>query len=368
MSDSQRIASIDGVRGVASLVVVLYHCSLVAMPHLNGELVAWLTQSPAKIVFAGTEAVLVFFVLSGFVVALPVLRDGFAWSRFYPTRVLRLYLPVWASLVLATALIALVPRDAATMPGDSWMQNAQATHVTPETFFEEAALITPSYDINNVLWSLRWELIFSLALPFFVGIALLLRRHALTAAIAACVLTVVGRIVDLEALVYLPVFMIGTLMAVRLDDLLAWLRRSRRSWFWPCVTALALALLIASWLTRPLVEPGTVAGRIMWGLAAVGATLVIIIAMGWPTVRNLLERRPTQWLGRVSYSLYLVHVPVIATLAFLWGSEHWALVAAVGIPASLLLAGLFYSLVEAPGHRFSRFIGRGVSRRRTSPA
>lgn len=366
MSGSQRIASIDGVRGVASLVVVLYHCSLVAMPHLNDEFAAWLTQSPVKIFFAGTEAVLVFFVLSGFVVALPVLRDGFAWSRYYPTRVLRLYLPVWGSLVLAAALIALVPRDAASMPDGSWMQNAQATSVTPATFFNEAALITKSYDINNVLWSLRWELIFSLALPIFVGIAVLIRRHALIAALAACMLTVFGRIIDVEALVYLPVFMLGTLMAVRLDDLLAWLRRPRRAWFWPCVTVIALALLIASWLSRPFAEPGTIAGRMMWGLAAIGATLLIIVAMGWPSIRNLLERPSTQWLGRVSYSLYLVHAPLIGTLAFLWGSENWALVAAVGIPASLVLAGLFHRIIEAPAHRLSRFIGGAVARRTAS--
>lgn len=366
MSGSQRIASIDGVRGVASLVVVLYHCSLVAIPHLDDEFAAWLTQSPAKVLFAGTEAVLVFFVLSGFVVALPVLRDGFAWSRYYPTRVLRLYLPVWASIVLATTLIALFPRDADTMPDGSWMQTAQATVVTPATFFEEAAMITTSYDINNVLWSLRWELIFSLALPLFVGIAILLRRHALVAAIAACALTVVGRIVDVDALVYLPVFMLGTLMAVRLEDLLAWLHRPRRGWFWPCVTALALVLLIASWLARPIAEPDTIAGRVMWGLAAVGATLVIIVAVGWPKVRSLLERRAAQWLGRVSYSLYLVHAPLIGTLAFLWGSENWALVAAVALPGSLLLAGLFHRVVEAPSHQLSRLVGRAVSRRPAS--
>ncbi|MGO1921401.1 MAG: acyltransferase family protein, partial [Microbacterium sp.] len=209
MASSQRISSLDGVRGVASLIVLVYHCSLIAMPHLDETVATWLTQSPLKVLFAGTEAVLVFFVLSGFVVALPVLRDGFSWLRYYPTRVLRLYLPVWASILLATALIVLIPRDPSTMPDDSWMQRAQATNVTWESFFEESLLITNSYDINNVLWSLRWELIFSLALPLFVIVAVVLRRHAIAAAAVACALTVVGRVIDVEALVYLPVFMLG---------------------------------------------------------------------------------------------------------------------------------------------------------------
>ncbi|WP_194422161.1 acyltransferase family protein [Microbacterium abyssi] len=363
MASSQRISSLDGIRGWAALVVVTYHCSLIAMPHLDGTLAAWLTQSPSKLAFAGTEAVLVFFVLSGFVVALPVLRDGFSWTRYYPTRVLRLYLPVWGSVVLATALIALLPRDAATMPEDSWMQNTQATRVTWGTFFDEALLLTKSYDINNVLWSLRWELIFSLALPVFVGLALLLRRHAMIAAAVACALTVVGRIVDVEALVYLPVFMLGTLMAVRLDDLLAWVQRPRRRAFWPCLTALALALLIASWLARPVAAPGTVLGRTMWGLAGVGAVLVIVAAMGWPRLRHLLEGRVSQWLGRTSYSLYLVHVPLLGTLAYLWGSDRWAMVAVVGIPASLLLAAAFHRFLEAPAHRLARYVGTVASER-----
>ncbi|KDA04791.1 hypothetical protein DC31_04505 [Microbacterium sp. CH12i] len=363
MSSSQRIASIDGVRGVASLVVVFYHSSLIAMPHLNGTLSAWLTQSPLKLVFAGTEAVLVFFVLSGFVVALPALRDGFSWLRYYPTRVLRLYLPVWASLVLASLLIALVPRDPTTMPEGSWMQNAQAATVTPASFFSEASLTMVSYDINNVLWSLRWELIFSLTLPLFIGLAVILRRHALVAAIAACALTVLGRIIDVDALVYLPVFLLGTLMAVRLDDLLAWMRRPRHPAFWPAVTTLALALLISSWLARPIAAAGSLAGRPFWGLAGVGAVLIIVVAMGWPRLRALLERAVPQWLGRVSYSLYLVHVPLLGTLVYFFGSDRWLLAVTVGIPASLVVAALFHRFLEVPAHRLARFIGGALQRR-----
>lgn len=348
---------------MASLIVVIYHCSLISLPHLDGSLAAWLTQSPTKLVFAGTEAVMVFFVLSGFVVTLPVLRDGFAWSRYYPTRILRLYLPVWASLVLATILIFVVPRNASTMPEGSWMQNGQATTVTWGSFLSEASLIPASYDINNVLWSLRWEMIFSLALPLFVGAAVLLRRHALVAAIVACALTVTGRIVDVDALVYLPVFMLGTLMAVRLDDLLTWARRPRHAAFWPSATALALMLLVASWLARPIADAGSITSRTLWGLAGVGAAIIIIASIGWPRLSTLLERRTPQWLGRVSYSLYLVHVPLLATLVYLWGTENWLLAVTVGLPASLLLAGLFHRYVEAPAHRLSRFVGGAVSSR-----
>lgn len=358
MANTQRMRSLDGVRGAAAAVVLVYHCTLVAMPHLDDATAVWLTHTPAKILFAGTEAVLVFFVLSGFVVALPVLRDGFSWLRYYSTRILRLYLPVWASVVLATGLIALVPRDPATMPDDSWMQNTQAATVTWSSFFDEALLTPTSYDINNVLWSLRWELIFSLGLPVFIGVAIVVRRHALIAAIGCCALTVAGRLIDAEPLVYLPVFLLGTLMAVRFDDLLAWVRRPRHPAFWPAFTAGALALLIASWLARPVAAPGSLLGRTMWGLAGIGAVLAVVAALGWPWLRTALEGRVPQWLGRTSYSLYLAHVPVIATLAYLWGSDRWPLVMTAGIPTSLVLAAVFHRVVEAPSQRIARMAGR----------
>lgn len=69
---SARITGLDGLRGFASLAVVLFHLSLIARPELSETTWAWLTQSPLKILFPGTESVLVFFALSGLVVALPL--------------------------------------------------------------------------------------------------------------------------------------------------------------------------------------------------------------------------------------------------------------------------------------------------------
>lgn len=60
----------------------------------------WLAFTPVHLVWAGTEAVLVFFVLSGFVLAgpLPQRARRDRWATWYASRLVRLYLPVWASL------------------------------------------------------------------------------------------------------------------------------------------------------------------------------------------------------------------------------------------------------------------------------
>jgi peptidoglycan/LPS O-acetylase OafA/YrhL len=67
-----------------------------------------------------------------------------------------------------------------------------------------------------------------------------------------------------------------------------------------------------------------------------------------------------RWLGKVSFSLYLVHVPVLATLAFSWGDENWPLVLLAGMPLSVLVAWAFYAVVERPAHLLARASARGT--------
>lgn len=361
-----RLVALDGLRGIAAVVVLLYHLSLIARPHLETGKVGdgwwWLTETPLKLFTAGTESVLVFFVLSGLVVALPAFRSGFDWVGFLSGRMLRLYLPVWASLAFATLLIHLFPRALTAVTDGAWITRANARTTPLTQLVSEASLMRVSYDVDNVLWSLRWEIIFSLALPLFVGLAALVRRQWALAAALALAVSVIGRVLQVDALVYLPVFFLGTLMAARIDSLVAW-ARARRSGVWPWVLAGSLATLVLSWLARGIVPAGTTGSAVLWGLAAAGAVGIILCALGWRGMDGFLSARVPHWLGKVSFSLYLVHVPVIATLAFALGDANWWLVAVIGIPLSLLVAWGFHAAIEKPSHRLARFTGRAVGGR-----
>lgn len=370
---SGRITGLDGLRGIAAFVVVLHHAALVARPELAPGIWAGISQSPLKLLHAGTESVLVFFALSGLVVALPAMRPGFSWRRYYPARLLRLYLPVLAALLLSAALILLVPRDPATMPEGSWMRSAQAAEVSVGSLLSEASLMRGSYRIDNVLWSLRWEVIFSLLLPIAVVLVVRFRRLRWPLAIAAAAATVAGRVLDSEAfdadaLVYLPVFLLGALMAANLDALRGLADRPRLARLWPLLAVLAGALLIASWLARPFVPAGSPLREALWGLAGVGAVLIVGLAAVWGAMRPVLDHPVSQWLGRVSFSLYLVHVPILATLVFLLGAERWWLAILIAIPVSLLVAAVFQRWVEAPSHRLARAAGGLLAPRRARSA
>lgn len=359
-----RIPSLDGLRGLAATIVLLHHWLLIARPLLEGSL-SWaiISQSPVKLLTAGNEAVLVFFVLSGLVVVLPVFRPGFSWMGFLSARVVRLYGPVIAALALSALLIFLVPRDRSSMPPGSWMAETHADSVTWQAFLSQASLVPRQYSLNNPLWSLHWELLYSILLPFATALALLVRRWALTAVLVCCALSLVGRVFEQSELLYFPIFLMGTIMAARMPDLLAWVERPRARWFMPLFASASVVMLIASWLARPIIPSGTFWSHVLWALAAPGAAGIVVVSLAWAPAIRFFSTRVLQWLGKISFSLYLVHVPVLATLAFALGSDQWPLVGLIGIPLSIVVAWVFYQAVEARIHQVARRVHRAVAAR-----
>ncbi|TFD21376.1 acyltransferase [Cryobacterium sp. TMS1-13-1] len=372
-ASTDRLSALDGLRGVAALVVMLHHVYLVAAPALRswggsepGSVFWWLSATPLKLLTAGSEAVLVFFVLSGLVVALPALRKPhFSWSGFLGGRIVRIYVPVWAALAIGTALVWLVPRDPLAVSRGSWVANSNATSTTAADLLSQMSLTAASYDINNVLWSLRWELAFALLLPLFIAVAVVARRRWWIAVSVVFVMSLMGLLTNIDALRYLPVFFIGTLMAVRLDSIQEWTRRRLRrphARRWGIVVVVgSLVLVIAHWLAQPIADSGTLPGRIFTQLAVLGAAGLVLAAITVPSMRRVLDSRPSQWLGRISFSLYLIHVPILATLTFLLGDDRWWLVAVLTIPLALLAACAFHLAVERPSHRLARRTGQVVS-------
>jgi peptidoglycan/LPS O-acetylase OafA/YrhL len=359
-----RLVALDGLRGIAALVVVFHHIYQIARPFIEPTTNAWvpgslwwfISATPIKLLSAGSESVLVFFVLSGVVVPLPLLSRGArAWVGFVFSRLARLYLPVWASLVLAGAWIALVPHPASSVTPGSWVQRTNGTAASPGLLFSEAGLMRNSFSSNSVLWSLRWEVIFCLVLPLLLLAAVAVRRYWLPAALLCGGLTLAGKLLDVDALLYLPVFFLGTLISVNLQSIQAWSQRTRMIGGARALIPLTACLLaiVASWMLRPVIPAGTVASDAIGSLTPLGAMGLVFCAIAAAPVRRTLARPVPQWLGRVSFSLYLTHLPILVALCYLFGDNNWILVAVVGIPLSLGVAMVFFRFIEAPSHRLA---------------
>jgi peptidoglycan/LPS O-acetylase OafA/YrhL len=366
----ERLHALDGLRGVAAFIVVLHHLLLIAQPvsQPSGEPELWSTwwwleRTPLKLVTAGHEAVVVFFVLSGLVVVLPALkRVDFSWPGLVASRVVRLLLPAWAAIVFATILLLIVPRVPQQVTGDTWLSDQVQSDWHWSRLVGEFSLMIGSVPYNNVLWTLRWELLFSLVLPGFLVVAIVLRRWWLPTGLLALGMGVAGAVGDIEALQYLPVFFLGTLIAVQLQALEGWSESRGARRLLAVLLPVSALVLISQFLLQPVAHSGSTGAHALRGLEALGAVGIVVCAGAATGFRRLLERRVPQFLGRISFSLYLVHLPVLATLAWLLGDWNWPFVGLIGVPLAVLTGWAFFRVVEKPLHKVARSAKRGASR------
>ncbi|MCW2992943.1 MAG: acyltransferase [Conexibacter sp.] len=373
----ERLPALDGLRGVAALVVLLSHVVEASVAPLSatlalggdpGGLAHWFMRTPLAVVWAGPELVIVFFVLSGFVLTRALRAQPTALRAFLSARAVRLYLPAWLSLIPAAALLLLVPRAAgAGGAGVSFWLDGYAHPVGLSQVARDMALVLPDHvgagegTLNGVLWSLRWEVLFSLALPFLLRVEGLLRRLAVP--LLAAVLLTVDAAHGHAALMFGPPFLVGVVLALHEPEVRAWRARLAGRGA-PVAVGLVLCLLSADlWL------PEAVRGEGPGGaLVVAGAGLAVLCPLVYASVARRLERRPVQWLGSRSFSLYLVHHPIVLAFAFGLHAPPFAVLAALAIPSSLLAAELFHRAAERPCHRLARAAARDVGSRTTRAA
>jgi peptidoglycan/LPS O-acetylase OafA/YrhL len=346
-----RLVALDSLRGIAALSVVIYHSMLVS-PRLHGFLdgrgvpyavtgdvtALVLTVTPPSLLWSGREAVLLFFVLSGFVLALPFMEEGRrppGYPAFAMKRAVRLLLPCAAVALLVAALVPLVgPRPRPEWSG--WVNGAWAEELTPGLVLGHAMLLLDGYSLNSPMWTLHYELLISLLFPLLV---LLSKAGAavLGVAAAAGVFVCLAEMKffgtgALTTLLFVPHFALGAMLARHRREVaagVAGLGASARTGLWlVCYTLLSFRWLApADGLVCDLVN-------------GAGAALLIALVLGSRRVQAALRAGPWPWLGAISYSLYLVHVPVLLTALHL---------APAGAPvASLLVAAVLHRLVERP--------------------
>jgi len=337
-------ANLEALRGIAALLVVLHHLSL----NPGSVLAAF------PLLGQGWLFVDLFFVLSGYVIAsvhaecepTPLAARCFLIRRFF-----RLY-----PLHLATLLAALfldVHDGTAQLPGYGAMVAMNLT-------MTQAWGVVPGSVLNGPSWSIstEWAAYLSFA---WICLVIPQRRHRIQ------LLGAIG----LVSLGILVVWRGGSLDG----DLV--LRVPR------CLMSFALGAAVWSWSrgARSL-APGRAFGvQLAVGAAMLGLLVVtidrpqltlmmpllsaaMIVAMvrdpGSPA-RRWLERPVPQWLGRTSYSLYLVHMPLFGYLMLAtggWpanagGANLWV---GAALGSLFAVAALSYAFIEKPGRALGRRI------------
>jgi peptidoglycan/LPS O-acetylase OafA/YrhL len=361
---TQRLHSLDGLRGLAALVVVLHHALLVvpalAAPYYDQGPATlwstewWLSHTPIHALWEGKAAVYVFFILSGFVLQTLVGRSGFNWAAYYPRRLLRLYLPVWGAVLFTVATYILIPRVGVT--SSLWLAERPET-LTLGAFVRDMTLIFGNGGLASPLWSLRFEILFSLSLPLYVWASKALPGLTYLKLAGCLVIITVGGCLNNTTLLYVPMFLIGTIMAAqgsRFGTVGARIGITKSGW--PIAMGVAVLLLASNGMVGGLGVSRALQGATA-GLTTVGAGIMVLAAIHWSPARRILETKAVRWLGTISFSLYLIHEPIVVAFGFVFGPNHAVLAVATSIIVSLLVAVIFYHLVEKPSHKLSKKAG-----------
>lgn len=365
-----RIESLDGLRGVAALVVVIFHTVMTQAEWAEayragvpaGGAMWWATHTPLHLAWAGREAVLVFFVLSGLVLVLPSLGRPPHVPSWHARRAVRLLVPVWAAVSLSCAWLLLVPRH--WPPTASWWLHAEGGHLSWGGVLRDTTLLIAPGDTLHPLWSLQWELIFCLALPALLHLEPVVRRRGGVSCALLLAILAGGVAADQIAAVAFACFGAGGLLAVHAATLRQAATRinthRRGHLMWVAALCAAVAMLSAHWVAQtssgPLLAPAlTRSGQ------AVGAVALVVVVWLSPAAARAMSRPWALWTGDRSFSLYLVHYPIVMTLAVVGQGAPLPLLLAVALGTSISLAALFHRLVERPSHQLSRYAGHVVA-------
>jgi len=348
-----KLVPLEGLRGIAAAIVVIYHLVLSftpkgvgVVPHGHGvwDLVIQFILG----LLNGGAAVAVFFVLSGFILSLPFGRD----RRI--SRVLVAMLKRWPRLAVLTTVACVFAwalihwsghdyRRAGHVIASGWLSthgNAPLAGkalgwwaAVKEGLF--AAFATGDVHFDSPLWTMRIELFGSFAIFLAAPVLFAVRNWWVRLALVGAVMTLVG---GTYPVTYLSDFLVGTVLAMLYAEE-TWPNFS--DWQAAAVGLVAIYLFSFTYEQKLLIDapikrvmPAGDTSHYVWD---VGAVLMIFVLLGNPALRRVFSKTWAVWLGLLSFPVYLLHGPIVLSVgaaSFLGG------VRTLGVAGSAAMAAL----------------------------
>lgn len=339
--ESGRVQTIDGLRGLAALLVMLHHLYAA----VSRTAVDWLWAPLDVLIRHGPMGIDIFFVISGFVIALTVSKGAPTFSyfgRFILRRSVRLDPPYWAAIALEIALLYLTLRLFSDVP----VQLPTGSQVLAHVFYLQELL---GYQhVVNIFWTLCYEIQFY---AFYVALVVLyaklprtLRENHWPALVAAAVFGI-----SLWTRYWPPA---GLPNGLAIDR---WFQFFIGVLTWRAVVQPGRKLaLVGSWIALAAVN--VVAGMDAEKYLAIVVSALVLVAAGKPRWERFFALRPIAFLGMISYSLYLYHSSVgwrFVSVVQRLSPGPWSPLQALGvylvaIGFSIGVATLLWWLIERP--------------------
>jgi len=328
--------ALDGLRAVAVALVFVTH----AFPSTT---------------FPGGLGVDVFFVISGFLITLILLRQWrrhltIRLKRFYFGRLVRLYPPLIAMVVVFASLYAFLPSSALHSIFNAVIALTHTGNIV-------ATLTSQDLGYFAHTWSLAMEEQFYLVWPLLLVVMLqtnMRRRWMIVVTVVIATASMVGWVLTGDVLPYNPLtkaggILLGCAMAIALEHVPSAAKGQAVAWAGIAVFCTAFVGESLGWFTRGLSLPIAVLGIL---------PVVLHCATGRSVIVSALSLRPIVYLGLVSYELYLWHYPVLMLFRRVIPADGWVIIA-LGAAVSVGLAAATRSFLEQPALAWrDRFLAR----------
>jgi peptidoglycan/LPS O-acetylase OafA/YrhL len=319
----ERFLALDGLRGMAALVVVCFHFGSGFLPRLIPDQTDhpyWLAFTPVGILYNGPFAVSIFFVLSGFVLYQAASASQTPLYVQLILRYLRLALPATASVLFAWALLKWIPNAASqvnALSPHAWTEprsvyQGQIPGLTQALYDGSVGIFRGGSSLfNNVLWTMQVEAVGSIAIYLFCSMPNYGRWRM-----------IFGVALGMAAIAF-PMYL-GFALGAALSELLI---RGRLKRIFP-VGALIVGILLgfpgkgfAAMIGLPQVRRRFTIGATGGYFPAIAAALILYALLLSPSLNRAFSQRVLRFFGAISFPLYLLHVPLLYTLiasAYLW--------------------------------------------------
>jgi peptidoglycan/LPS O-acetylase OafA/YrhL len=382
---SLSVIHLDAIRGFAALIVLVGHARVLFLRSITGEpqnnplttplsgLKTGMGNLAASTNSIGHEAVMVFFVLSGFLVGGSVLKlmkkNRWSWKDYLLKRMTRLWLVLIPALLLGTILdhagmyIFTNPHSIYTAPPEQTLVVTDlSSRFSPKIMLGNLVFLqnisVPTAGSNVALWSLANEFWYYMAFPLLV-LALSRKRglwqRAIFIVLFAGILAGIGG----DASRLFLVWLLGVVVSM------VPLKASKRVAKWGTVCFAVILSVAVIWVKQHIVNIATAEFTI--GLLC--ACLLYFMLHQKQNAKNSVYSRASVFTSRISYTLYLVHLPILIFLCacinnpwHVWPSTLMNLAITLAICGLTIgLAFAFYLLFEANTDELRNLIAQKIT-------
>lgn len=345
-NNKKRYEELDGIRGIAAFIVFLSHATAIAY----FSTFSLLANTPIHTLWDGHSAVIMFFVLSGFVLTLPYTQPtsftGKEIITFLLRRLFRIYPAYFVAVFFSLFLKFFLFKYQGLNGLSYWITLTMWTsnYTSWTTIIKHILMIGPGIDTQNidpVLWTLVIEMRFSIIFPVILYLIRRVPFYKFTAILTLVLWFIIGLFTSQSTFSYIPIFLLGSVISKYHKGIIAKLSNTfiRSAFGFIGILLYASPNLFLS--SNPNLNDY---------VTSCGSILIILTVLSSEKLKRLLIIRPINFLGKISFSFYLLHLPILITLTSILYPmiNSIFLISALGLALSIISSYIVYQMIEVP--------------------